>query len=202
VHCTSHAKWFINKGESMKISKLILAILALTFASAACQIFGSGTAPATEVVATEAPAPTAAGGVPYPEGSAVALPVISGGANPYPGSDVPDTPLDSGAYPDAAATALAAAALAYPSPVAQSLTAQSEPVLPELKDGAEVQWSQAEKIVFSGQVVSIGQTHDLNVTITLEDGRTFKTVEPEIDDILKLVQACGDLCKDIKVATE
>jgi len=187
----------------MKISKLILAVLALVFASAACQIFGLGPAPATEVAATEAPAPTAAGGVPYPEGSAVALPVISGGADPYPGSGVPVTPLASGAYPEAGATLPAAAAQeAYPAPAAQPLTAQSEPVLPELKDGAEVQWSQVEKIVFSGQVVKIGQTHDLNVTITLKDGRTFKTVEPAIDDILKLVQACGDLCKDIKVATE
>jgi hypothetical protein len=185
----------------MKISKLILVILVLVFASAACQLFGSGTAPATEVAATEAPAPTAAGGIPYPETGAVASPGAAN--NAYPESEVQLPPLANAAYPEAGATLPAAAAqMAYPSPVAQPLTAQSEPVLPELKDGAEVQWSQVKDIVFSGQVVNIGQTHDLNVTITLKDGRMFKTVEPAIDDILKLVQACGDLCKDIKVATE
>ena len=191
----------------MKNSKIIPVFLVLGFVLTACQLFssGSGVAPATEVPATsQAPAPTTAGAVPYPEGSQVALPVISNGA--YPGSEVQFTPPAGDAYPGAGAiapaTAPAAAALAYPSPVAQSLVAQTDPVYPELKDGAEVAWSQVKDIVYSGQVVKIGQTHDLNVYLTLKDGRTFKTVEPTIDDILKIVQACGTLCKNIKVATQ
>ena len=187
----------------MKFSKLIPVLLVFGFVLTACQLFssGSGQAPATEVPATnEAPAPTTAGAVPYPDGSQVALPVISSGA--YPGSEVQFTPLAGDAYPELGATAPAAAPMAYPSPAAQSLVAKIDPVYPELKDGAEVAWSQVKDIVFSGQVVKIGQTHDLNVYLTLKDGRTFKTVEPEIDDILKLVQACGTLCKDILVATQ
>jgi hypothetical protein len=185
----------------MKNSKLIPAGLVFVFILTACQLFSSGSAPATEVPAVPSAAvPTEAGSVPYPEGSQVALPVISSGA--YPGSEVQLTPMAGDAYPALGATLPAAAAMAYPSPVAQSLVAQIEPVYPDLKDGADVQWSQVKSIVFSGQVVKIGQTHDLNVYITLKDGRTFKTVEPVIDDILKMVQACGTLCQDIKVATQ
>jgi hypothetical protein len=187
----------------MKNSKLILLSLIFVFVFTACQLFSSGSAPATAVPATQAQAPvaTSAAAVPYPQGSEVALPVISSGAYPYPGSAV--TPLANDAYPDAGATVPPAAAQeAYPSPVAQSLVAQTEPVYPDLKDGAEVQWSQVQSIVFSGQVVRIGQTHDLNVYLTLKDGRTLKAVEPAIDDILKLVKACGTLCQGIKFATQ
>jgi hypothetical protein len=178
----------------MKISQLIALSLVMTLVLTGCQLFssGSGVAPATEVPAAAA--------TPYPDGSQVALPVISSGA--YPGSEAQLTPMAGGAYPESGGSKPALAAEAYPAPAAQSLVAQLEPVLPELKDGAEVAWSQVKEIVFSGQVVKIGQTYDLNVTLTLKDGRKFKTVEPGIDDILKLVQACGTLCQDIKVATK
>jgi hypothetical protein len=187
----------------MKNSKLIPVSLVFVFVLTACQLFSSGSAPATEVPATEVPAVTtaAAGAYPYPENGALTSPAAA--SNAYPGSEVQLTPLAIGAYPETGATVPPAAAqMAYPSPVVQPLTAQTEPVYPDLKDGAEVTWSQVKDIIFSGQVVRVGQTHDLNVYITLKDGRTFKTVEPAIDDVIKLIKACGDLCKDIKVATQ
>jgi hypothetical protein len=187
----------------MKISKLIPVILVFMMTLTACQLFSSGTAPATEVAAPSAPAPTAAGAVPYPEGSQVALPVVSNEGYPEPALGAQSTPM-AGGYPEPPGTPPAAVAvMAYPSPAAaQALTAQTEPVYPDLKDGAEVAWSQVKDIIFSGQVVKVGQTHDLSVYITLKDGRTFKTVEPAIDDVIKLVKACGTLCQDIRIATE
>jgi hypothetical protein len=188
----------------MKNLKLFTLILVFVFTLTACQLFSSGSAPvATAPASTEAPAATVGGAIPYPEGSQLALPVISNDAYPTPDSGAGSTQMVIQGYPEPGATLPAAeAAQAYPAPAAQPLVAQVEPVYPNLKDGAEVQWSQVQSIVFSGQVTKIGQTHDLNVYITLKDGRTFKVVEPAIDDILKLVQQCGDLCKDVKVATQ
>jgi hypothetical protein len=155
------------------------------------------------VAATEAPAATQAGSVPYPEGSQVALPVVSNGTYPYPASGTQAAPAPVSAYPETGATVPAAAAeAAYPGPIAPAMTAQAAPVLPDLKDGASVEWAQVQAIIFSGQVVQVGQTHDLNVTITLKDGRTFKTVEPAIDDVINLVKTCGDLCKGVRIATQ
>jgi hypothetical protein len=189
----------------MKNLKLFTLILVFVFTLTACQLFSSGSTPvATAPASTEAPASTAAGAIPYPEGNQLALPVISNDAYPTPDVGLQSTQMVIQDYPEPGATlpAAEAAQQSYPAPAAKPLVAQLEPVYPDLKDGSEVQWSQVQSIVFSGQVTKIGQTHDLNVYITLKDGRTFKVVEPAIDDILKLVQQCGDLCKDIKVATQ
>jgi hypothetical protein len=186
----------------MENPKLIPVCLVFVFVLTACQLFSSGTAPATQVPTAGTPAvTTTAEAYPSPENGAAAT--LAAASNAYPGSKMQLTPLASDAYPEMGATSPSAAAQsAYPSPGVQPMNAQTEPVYPELKDGAGVAWSQVKDILFSGQVTQVGQTHDLNVTIKLKDGRTFKTVEPVIDDIIKLVQSCGDLCKDIKVATQ
>jgi len=87
----------------------------------------------------------------------------------------------------------------YPYPLPQI------PVLmlyPDLKDGDSLEWEQAIGALFTQQVTKVMQTHDLKVYLTFKDGRTLVTVEPAIDEILKYIETCGDLCKDIKVATE
>lgn len=186
----------------MKITKFIPLMLVFALVLTSCQLFPAGTPPASGVPVTEAPAATVTGGVPYPGNSQVALPVVSNNsANAYPS---PGAPVAQSAYPVpiSANPTEAAAAAAYPGPTAQSLAPQTAPVYPELKDGAEIKWEQVQSIINSGQVVKVGQTHDLKVYITLKDGRTFATTEPAIDDILNLVKACGDLCKDIRVATQ
>jgi hypothetical protein len=73
---------------------------------------------------------------------------------------------------------------------------------PELQDGAQASWEQAQDLILKGQVTKLVQTHDLKVYLTLKDGRTLVATQQTIDDILKLVEICGDPCKDIKVATE
>ena len=46
------------------------------------------------------------------------------------------------------------------------------------------------------------QTHALKVYLTLKDGRTLLSIEPAIDEVMKVIQSCGDPCKNILVATE
>ena len=88
----------------------------------------------------------------------------------------------------------------YPSP--QAAMEQVLALYPDLEDGADVTWEQAMGIIGYGVVTKVMQTHDMKVYLTLEDGRTFVTVEPAIDDIIRLIEECGETCKDIKVATE
>jgi hypothetical protein len=88
----------------------------------------------------------------------------------------------------------------YPSPQDQSI--EMGIVYPELKDGDSFDWTRIYGPLESGQVEKVQQTHDLKVYLTLKDGRTLMTVEPAIDEILKLIQTCGEPCKEIRVATE
>ena len=86
---------------------------------------------------------------------------------------------------------------AYPDPGAQSAG-----LYPGIQDGAEVMWEQAVSMIMYGEVAQVMQTHELKVTLMLKDGRSFTAIEPQIDDVLKVIEQCGDACKDIAVATE
>ena len=79
---------------------------------------------------------------------------------------------------------------------------ESQLVYPGLNDGASLNWEQAIGLIFSGEVIKVAQTHDLKVYLTLKDGRTLETVEPAIDEILRMIENCGEACKTIAVATE
>lgn len=113
---------------------------------------------------------------------------VSEASIPYPVSGQP-APAEFGAYPSTGDPNAA--------PV-------SDPKMlyPHLKDGDMLEWQSVEGTIFSGMVVSVSQKHDLQVSVTLKDGRTLLSTEPAIDDIIKIIQRCGDPCKDIKVATE
>lgn len=120
-----------------------------------------------------------------------ALPEVSN-PNPYPSSgqpanpavEAPANPPAGGAYPPAAAPA------------------QADGAYPEIADGASIYWEQAVGLLNAGQVSRVTQRHDLAVTLALKDGRTLQTVEPEIDAVLKVIDACGAPCSDIRIATE
>ncbi len=77
-----------------------------------------------------------------------------------------------------------------------------ETKLEAVQDGEVVEWETAVAILNSGDVVEIFQTHSLDVTLTLADGRVVKTVEPAIDDVFTAVSDCGEPCSDILMATE
>jgi hypothetical protein len=108
------------------------------------------------------------------------------GGNPYPASDQPAVEPAAG----------------YPAPTGAPQASLPVTLYPELKDGDILEWQHVEGTIYSGLVSAVSQKHDLSVTIKMKDGRTFVTTEPAIDDIVKLVQLCGDLCKDIRIATE
>ena len=66
----------------------------------------------------------------------------------------------------------------------------------------EENWQTAVEILNTGQVTEAYQTHSLQVTLTLADGRQIKTVEPSIDEIFREVELCGDSCRNIILVTE
>jgi glucose/arabinose dehydrogenase len=89
-----------------------------------------------------------------------------------------------------------------PEEAAPLAPAQVNELYPGIQDGAEVTWTQAVAMLENGEVVQVMQTHDLKVYLTFWDGRTLVTIEPEIDEINRAIQDCGDPCKDILIATE
>ena len=66
----------------------------------------------------------------------------------------------------------------------------------------EENWQTAVEILNTGQVTEAYQTHNLQVTLTLVDGRQIKTVEPSIDEIFREIEICGDICSNIILITE
>ncbi|MBW8011946.1 MAG: hypothetical protein FVQ83_12015 [Chloroflexi bacterium] len=58
------------------------------------------------------------------------------------------------------------------------------------------------EILNSGEVVTISQLHNLEVTLELMDGRMIKTVEPRIDAIFEEIDTCGEICSNIIRVTE
>jgi hypothetical protein len=89
-----------------------------------------------------------------------------------------------------------------PAEAAPLAPAKVNELYPGIQDGAEVSWAQAVAMIENGEVVQVMQTHELKVYLTFWDGRTLVTVEPEIDEINRVIKDCGDPCKEIKLATE
>jgi hypothetical protein len=106
----------------------------------------------------------------------------------------------------------------YPPPQGESL-AQVEPVTgaypppsdttvppaflyPAYQENDEVDWRHAQAMIMNGEVERVVQTHALKVTLFLKDGRSLATVEPEIDEVLKVIKLCDRKCVDIVVVTE
>ena len=109
-----------------------------------------------------------------------------------------------------AATEAPAENEAYPQPApaetgeteSNTNSSQAVSVYPELKDGDEVDWNKAVGIILTGQVTQVLQTHDLKVFLTLKDGRTLVSTEPVIDELMGIIDYCGDPCKGTRIATE
>lgn len=74
------------------------------------------------------------------------------------------------------------------------------PALPA--DGETISWQAAVHLLHDGQVTMVFQAHSLDVTLTLKNGATVKTIEPYIDAIFQEIQTCGAPCAGIAQATE
>jgi hypothetical protein len=71
-----------------------------------------------------------------------------------------------------------------------------------LSIGETVSWDEAQALILSGQVQQVVQLHSLEVQLTLKDGRQVTTTEPNLDDVIRLIDQCGDNCRGIAVASE
>jgi inhibitor of cysteine peptidase len=85
--------------------------------------------------------------------------------------------------------------------VRETFTLDVDNELPE-SSGAEIAWDEARELILAGRVEQVTQLHSLEVTLALEDGRRLVTREPAIDDVLDVVDACGEPCADMILATE
>jgi putative hemolysin len=72
----------------------------------------------------------------------------------------------------------------------------------ECEPSTEVSWDTAVDLISGGYVEMVAQLHDLTVELHLKDGRSLSTLEPAIDVVFAVVEACGDGCSDIVLATE
>jgi inhibitor of cysteine peptidase len=73
---------------------------------------------------------------------------------------------------------------------------------PSESSRTEVPWEEARELILAGEVQQVTQLHSLEVTLELTDGRRLVTTEPEIDAVFNVVDACGELCEDMVLATE
>jgi len=107
----------------------------------------------------------------------------------YPAPALPASPSEFSSYPPSNISS-------YPVPVVPSV------LYPDAKDGDEVSWDQAIGLIYNDEVTQVTQTHDLKVFLTLKDGRTLVTLQPVIDEVIKVIEKCGEKCKNIRIASE
>ncbi len=67
---------------------------------------------------------------------------------------------------------------------------------------SEVDWATAVQILNTGKVEMVMQAHSLDITLTMKDGSSIHTVEPQIDAIFDEIDKCGKPCGQIALATE
>ncbi len=69
----------------------------------------------------------------------------------------------------------------------------SKPDEPEINvgPGNTVSWDDAKTIIKERDVESVFQRHSLDVEISMADGTTYSTTEPQIDDVIRWVEECG-----------
>ncbi|MFO0912086.1 MAG: hypothetical protein U0795_03970 [Pirellulales bacterium] len=60
-------------------------------------------------------------------------------------------------------------------------------------------WKQAQEVLRTGKIQSVMQTHDRHVSIVLEDGTRYATIEPGIDDVIQFLEKIN---KNVPIATE
>jgi hypothetical protein len=68
--------------------------------------------------------------------------------------------------------------------------------------GERVSWQRAVELVNANQVEEAFQTHSLSVHLRLKDGSSVETVEPLIEEIMRVIDRCGQKCDHIMIATE
>jgi len=70
------------------------------------------------------------------------------------------------------------------------------------ESGSEIPWAEARLMILAGEVAQVTQLHSLQVTLIMVDGRRLVTHEPEIDDVIEVLEECGERCSEVVFATE
>lgn len=91
---------------------------------------------------------------------------------------------------------------AYPAP--KEILAPTLPAVlyPDLKDGERADWSLFLSMMLNGEVAKIVKSADLQITLTLKDGRTLIATQPNPEAVTQALENCGEPCKTIEVITE
>ena len=64
-----------------------------------------------------------------------------------------------------------------------------------------VSWEDAKEIIREGDVKAVSQSHRRDVLIEMKDGTIYRTTEPGLDDVLRLLKETGK-DNEIRYATE
>jgi hypothetical protein len=64
------------------------------------------------------------------------------------------------------------------------------------------EWSVAETAILNGQVEQIFQASTFHVTLVLKDGSVILAKEPALDEVLRLIERCGDPCQGLEVTDQ
>lgn len=91
---------------------------------------------------------------------------------------------------------------AYPANGQDPALQEPGSIYPDLQSGDTIEWSMAQGFILAGEVDKVVQTHSLQVTLMLKDGRSMITTEPAIDVVLDVIDLCGDPCNSIEIVTE
>jgi hypothetical protein len=65
-----------------------------------------------------------------------------------------------------------------------------------------VSWGEAENLIREGKIERVVQSHSLDVSIVAKNGSIYHTVEPKIDDVIRIVSEVDPTGKKITIATE
>ncbi len=59
-------------------------------------------------------------------------------------------------------------------------------------------WSQAEQTILDGKVAKAYEAPTQHITLVLKDGSVALTMEPTLDEVQRVIERCGEACKDIE----
>ena len=91
--------------------------------------------------------------------------------------------------------------LGYPSPPSAPAGSPTS-AEPYPSEPLVVTWEEAKSAILKGNVVDVIQLHSLTVNLVLQDGSQLTTEEPAIDDVLEVIDQCGQTCENIQIVTE
>jgi hypothetical protein len=69
-------------------------------------------------------------------------------------------------------------------------------------DIPHVSWQELESLILGGKAVMVAETHSNWAIVTLGDGRSVASREPERGAVFRVVSQCGAACRGIAIAIE